>query len=200
MIVGRGGGSAEELWAFNEEIVARSIYDSDIPVISAVGHEIDFTISDLVADLRAETPTAAAERAVPDTALLKEQLDSLIEGMGDDIGIVVGRKRRLTESLDPDTFRSGIRNRMAFDRLTTDNMMAEVESKVRDMVMRSRHMVELYGETVKAADPKAIMERGYSIVTDGDGNIIRDMDALKDRQIVNIEAFRGRARARIERQ
>lgn len=200
MIVGRGGGSAEELWAFNEEIVARSIYDSDIPVISAVGHEIDFTISDLVADLRAETPTAAAERAVPDTALLKEQLDSLIEGMGDDIGIAVGRKRRLTESLDPDTFRSGIRNRMAFDRLTADNMMAEIESGIRDMVMRSRHMVELYGETVKAADPKAIMERGYSIVTDDDGNVIRDMDALKDRQIVNIEAFRGRARARIERQ
>ena len=79
LIVGRGGGSADDLWAFNEEIVARSIYASQIPIISAVGHEIDFTISDLVADLRAETPTAAAQLAVPDTMQLKERLLDLKE-------------------------------------------------------------------------------------------------------------------------
>ena len=79
LIVGRGGGSADDLWAFNEEIVARSIYASKIPIISAVGHEIDFTISDLVADLRAETPTAAAQLAVPDTEQLKERLQDLKE-------------------------------------------------------------------------------------------------------------------------
>ena len=72
MIVGRGGGSMEELWAFNEEIVARSIFASKIPIISAVGHETDFTISDFVADKRAETPTAAAQMAVPDIGALKE--------------------------------------------------------------------------------------------------------------------------------
>lgn len=75
LIVGRGGGSIEDLWAFNEEIVARAIYDCDIPVISAVGHEIDFTIADFVADLRAATPTAAAERAVPDINALKNEID-----------------------------------------------------------------------------------------------------------------------------
>ena len=79
IIVGRGGGSMEDLWAFNEEQVARAIYDSKIPIISAVGHEIDFTISDFVADKRAETPTAAAAMAVPDVAQLKIQLEILKE-------------------------------------------------------------------------------------------------------------------------
>ena len=74
LIVGRGGGSLEELWAFNEEIVARAIYQSHIPIVSAVGHETDFTIADFVADLRAATPTAAAELAVPSSAELRGQL------------------------------------------------------------------------------------------------------------------------------
>ena len=81
IIAGRGGGSMEDLWAFNEEIVARSIYNSVIPVISAVGHEIDFTIADFVADRRAETPTAAADMAVPDTVALKEELDRIASEM-----------------------------------------------------------------------------------------------------------------------
>ena len=85
LIVGRGGGSIEELWAFNEEIVAESIYDSDIPIISAVGHETDFTIADFVADLRAPTPTGAAELAVPH---INEVLERLMN-----------RKNRLTRSI-----------------------------------------------------------------------------------------------------
>lgn len=98
LIVGRGGGSIEDLWAFNEEIVARAIYDCEIPVISAVGHEIDFTISDFVADLRAATPTAAAERAVPDVNALKREIDQYNIRLVNSIDEKITRYRnRLTE-------------------------------------------------------------------------------------------------------
>lgn len=94
IITGRGGGSMEELWAFNEEIVARSIYESKIPVISAVGHETDFTIADFVADLRAETPTAAADLAVPDTGLIHEDLEFYRKEMWRSLGLLVEKKKR----------------------------------------------------------------------------------------------------------
>ena len=93
LIVGRGGGSLEELWAFNEEQVARAIYASTIPVISAVGHETDFTIADFVADLRAATPTAAAELAVPHTGELRQQLHYLEQRMGKSLRLMVGKAR-----------------------------------------------------------------------------------------------------------
>lgn len=98
LIVGRGGGSLEELWAFNEEIVARSIYDSAIPIISAVGHETDFTIADFVADLRAPTPTAAAELAVAHHLELRRQVDDLTQRMGNGIQRLIEHKRRSLRS------------------------------------------------------------------------------------------------------
>ena len=115
IIAGRGGGSMEELWAFNEEIVARSIYASHIPVISAVGHEIDFTISDFVADMRAETPTAAAERAAPDTGGIRGQLETMEQEMKNRLTAIAREKRRLLEALDPEVFGRNLKSRIAFD-------------------------------------------------------------------------------------
>lgn len=199
IIAGRGGGSMEELWAFNEEIVARSIYASHIPVISAVGHEIDFTISDFVADMRAETPTAAAERAAPDTGGIRGQLETMEQEMKNRLTAITREKRRLLEALDPEVFGRNLKSRIAFDRLNADNIMSDAESRMRSMLTTLRHRTQLAGEAVESSSPKAIMDRGYSIVTDEDGKVVKNADALADRQLINIEAAKGRATARVER-
>lgn len=199
IIAGRGGGSMEELWAFNEEIVARSIYASHIPVISAVGHEIDFTISDFVADMRAETPTAAAERAAPDTGGIRGQLETMEQEMKHRLTAIAREKRRMLEALDPEVFGRNLKSRIAFDRLNADNIMSDAESRMRSMLTTLRHRTQLAGEAVESSSPKAIMDRGYSIVTDEDGKVVKNADALADRQLINIEAAKGRATARVER-
>lgn len=199
IIAGRGGGSMEELWAFNEEIVARSIYASHIPVISAVGHEIDFTISDFVADMRAETPTAAAERAAPDTGGIRGQLETMEQEMKHRLTAIAREKRRLLEALDPEVFGRNLKSRIAFDRLNADNIMSDAESRMRSTLTTLRHRTQLAGEAVESSSPKAIMDRGYSIVTDDDGKVVKNADALADRQLINIEAAKGRATARVER-
>lgn len=199
IIAGRGGGSMEELWAFNEEIVARSIYASHIPVISAVGHEIDFTISDFVADMRAETPTAAAERAAPDTGGIRGQLETMEQEMKNRLTAIAREKRRLLEALDPEVFGRNLKSRIAFDRLNADNIMSDAESRMRSMLTTLRHRTQLAGEAIESSSPKAIMDRGYSIVTDEDGKVVKNADALADRQLINIEAAKGRATARVER-
>ena len=199
IIAGRGGGSMEELWAFNEEIVARSIYASHIPVISAVGHEIDFTISDFVADMRAETPTAAAERAAPDTGGIRGQLETMEQEMKNRLTAITREKRRLLEALDPEVFGRNLKSRIAFDRLNADNIMSDAENRMRSMLTTLRHRIQLAGEAVESSSPRAIMDRGYSIVTDDDGKVVKNADALADRQLINIEAAKGRATARVER-
>lgn len=199
IIAGRGGGSMEELWAFNEEIVARSIYASHIPVISAVGHEIDFTISDFVADMRAETPTAAAERAAPDTGGIRGQLETMEQEMKHRLTAITREKRRLLEALDPEVFGRNLKSRIAFDRLNADNIMSDAESRMRSTLTTLRHRTQLAGEAVESSSPRAIMDRGYSIVTDEDGKVVKNADALADRQLINIEAAKGRATARVER-
>ncbi len=199
MIVGRGGGSAEELWAFNEEIVARAIAASRIPVISAVGHEIDFTIADFVADVRAETPTAAAERAVPDTKQLAEYMKGLAGEMTEKLQRIAGEKRRRLEAFEPLTIGRELRSRMAYDRLAADNMMTEMRNRMSALTAERRHRLELAGEMIRAADPDAILRRGYSIVTDESENIVRDAALLKEGQLISIRAARGSARARVVR-
>ena len=199
IIAGRGGGSMEELWAFNEEIVARSIYASHIPVISAVGHEIDFTISDFVADMRAETPTAAAERAAPDTGGIRGQLETMEQEMKHRLTAIAREKRRMLEALDPEVFGRNLKSRIAFDRLNADNIMSDAESRMRSTLTTLRHRTQLAGEAVESSSPRAIMDRGYSIVTDEDGKVVKNADALADRQLINIEAAKGRATARVER-
>lgn len=197
IIAGRGGGSSEELWAFNEEIVARSIFASEIPVISAVGHETDFTIADFVADLRAETPTAAAEKAVPDIGLLKEYVNNIYIENKRNLRMLLEDKRKHLQLLDPKTFSRDIQGRIAMDHMRCDNIMDEMTERIKLILMDRKHKLSILKEKLDGADPKAILSRGYSVVTDENGRLIRDASSLKTDQIIDIEAAQGHAKAKV---
>ncbi len=196
LIVGRGGGSLEDLWCFNEEIVARAIAASRIPVISAVGHEIDFTISDFAADLRAPTPSAAAELVVGRKDEFRERLDVLHETLTVRLRESLMRARhRLTTARQSYVFREP-RNvvRQHMQRLDSVEMrmghaLSDRFSEARQRLQnagtamqhalgmrreRSRARLESLAAQLRALSPMAVLQRGYSVTTDADGRIIRD--------------------------
>src|SRR5882724_5753692 len=224
LIVGRGGGSLEDLWAFNEEITARAIAASAIPVVSAVGHEVDFTIADFVADARAPTPTAAAalRRALARrVAAARERVAGLERALGDP----ARRVRDLGQRIDDlaARVRRGLLRRLAWERreVTTlatrlarsgpapglprarERMAAAGERLRFALAMRLRHArgtVEQAAGRLDALSPLACLERGYAIVRRGDstGPVVRDADTLAAGDAVALVFARGRARARIE--
>lgn len=195
IITGRGGGSMEELWAFNEEAVARSIYDSEIPVISAVGHETDFTISDFIADRRAATPTAAAEMAVPDTGELKAELDRISLEMTSDLGLAIARRKERLEALNPTAFARNLKSRILYEQVNADRLIEAMGDAMNNRLVSARNRVEMLREFIESSNPKAILARGYSVVTDNSGKIIRSTDELSEGLGVNIETGNGTAEA-----
>ena len=169
IITGRGGGSIEDLWAFNDENVAREIAKSEIPVISAVGHEVDFTIADFVADLRAATPSEAAERVVPDDIETKSRLltakDKLVNGLKN----AVTEKRGMLQSLDMERVSAGLEKGIEDRRLKTDQI-------TDDMIRAMNLIIERKGQQLKVAaagldnlSPLAVLSRGYSIAFGSEG-------------------------------
>ena len=193
LIVGRGGGSIEDLWAFNEEIVVYAIYNSIIPVISAVGHETDFTISDFVADLRAPTPSAAAELAVPDKAELLNNLNFLLKHCNQAMVDILSGKRNELEYITTSVYLKNplmlIRQKqMQFDSVTSricnSALLTLAEEKTR------------FAKAASALDslsPFKVLARGYSVVTDADGEIISASKDLKKDDIINIKFSKGNA-------
>lgn len=195
IITGRGGGSMEELWAFNEETVARSIYESEIPVISAVGHETDFTISDFIADRRAATPTAAAEMAVPDTGELEAELDRISLEMTSDLGLAIARRKERLEALNPTAFAKNLKSRILYEQVNADRLIEAMGDAMNNRLVSARNRVEMLREFIESSNPKAILARGYSVVTDNSGKIIRSTDELSEGLGVNIETGNGTAEA-----
>jgi len=200
LIIGRGGGSIEDLWAFNEEIVARAIFASEIPVMSAVGHEIDFTISDFVADLRAPTPSAAAELAVKDK---KEIIDSIHHLLSSAERLLLSKLEQKNESLKNLTRRYGIAR--VIDMIRQKNQIVdEYERRVTSSIsyafsIKSQMVDGLY-RRIKGLDPSAVLGRGYTITRRLPGmqiiSNIHDID-LYDR--LNIEFVDGTARAIVDK-
>lgn len=219
MIVGRGGGSLEDLWAFNEEIVARAIYNSKIPVISAVGHEPDVTIADFVADLRAPTPSGAAELAVPDRRELsilidREQerlmtaLENRLNGLANRLQAqedrlarctpaqYVAERRRRTEELIE---RMRLAQLRKIDSLKTG--FSYHEKKLRDMpgvlLERRRGKLQSLSGQLDALSPLRVLARGFSVVTDAQNKIITDSADLQTGDAVTLRFAQGTAKAQI---
>lgn len=164
LIVGRGGGSLEDLWAFNEEVVARAIFNSAVPVISAVGHEIDFTIADFVADIRAPTPTAAAQMAVPDRAeLLARVKEHLRELVALEEAHLEKREARLQAAQRSYAFRS-VGRRIEEGLQALDELVERLERAITRLLKGGEERLEGLCRRLEGADPKGILARGYAIV------------------------------------
>jgi exodeoxyribonuclease VII large subunit len=197
IIVGRGGGSLEDLWAFNDERVARAIAASRVPVVSAVGHEIDFTISDLVADRRAPTPTAAAAMVVPDERDLRAWVDRTALALRLAIQRQIGTQReRLAAQArhlrHPREVLKAMQQRL--DELS-ERALHAVTSRIRFAQQRLRGGAE----RLQALSPLAVLQRGYSIARRvEDGTVIRDAANLKDGEHLRLTFARGTARVRVE--
>lgn len=187
----------EELWAFNEEIVAISIYNSQIPIISAVGHETDFTIADFAADMRAETPTAAANAAVPDMQTVRENLQYHMEEIKRNLRMVAEDRRKYLEMLNIGSFGRDIQSRIVMEQLKADNLIQSIQDSLNNKIAKYCSSLKILKETLETSNPKAILTKGYSVVTDENGVIVKDMTALKKNQLIKIEGAVGEAFASV---
>ena len=197
LIVGRGGGSIEDLWAFNDERVAYAIYESAIPVISAVGHEPDVTISDFVADLRAATPSNAAELAVPDQQALRQTLDSFSNVMANALGRQIKASRQhlkvLSESQSLKSPTGYLEQRRKNLQLLRNRMIsAQNASLARN---KQRYIANI--SKLDAMSPLKVLTRGYSMAQTEDGTLLRSVSQVELGQRISVSLSDGRISATV---
>src|SRR5437763_9094404 len=201
IVVTRGGGSMEDLWEFNEEIVARTVASVTVPIVSAIGHEIDFTICDFVADLRAPTPSAAAELIVPDIVELRRQMDARVRGLSREL---TNRLRDSQQRLDHaretlrrclghkiDNYRRGLAHALATlqarspvrELMLRRNRFGDLQRRLRDLPARAienaRHRFQRIDGILRVLGPEATLRRGYSITRNERGELIRTVTAVR---------------------
>ncbi len=198
MIVGRGGGSMEELWAFNEELVVRSIFASKIPVISAVGHETDITMADFVADKRAETPTAAAQMAVPHIGELRNYLnaerDFLIKSLKDYIKYAEMK----IESKNISALKMSLENKIQKNYHIISSLKANLDHTIESLIIeKERYLDSLHG-TLEQLNPMGILDKGYVALADIEGGLISSVEALEKGRLVQAIFSDGRAKMTVD--
>ncbi len=185
IIVGRGGGSLEELWSFNEEIVAREIFKSKIPVISAVGHETDFTICDFVSDMRAPTPSAAAEIATPDLSDIYFKLDNIKNRMSRSLNNqVIFDNEKLNNTFDK--INNYMKSYIIRDKnIQLDQIYDKINFRLEQNIESSKEQLSKKGAILHNLSPLATLSRGYSIV-EKDGEVINSIENVKIEDEINI--------------
>ena len=220
LIVGRGGGSYEDLWAFNEKVVAYAIYNCTIPVISAVGHEIDFTIADFVADLRAPTPTGAAEMAVPNMTDLftfleqikirctstisnkininKKHLLDLKDNyvLKNPLAVYEIKEQKLSNLID--TLNSVITNKLANAKLRYNHIKENyILNNPEELLKKEKHDYTLILNKLEILNPISILSKGYSVVSIND-KTINSTDNISKGDVLNIKLYKGSLKAKVE--
>ncbi|MBR4278202.1 MAG: exodeoxyribonuclease VII large subunit [Lachnospiraceae bacterium] len=198
MIVGRGGGSIEDLWAFNEEMVAQAIFDCSVPIISAVGHEIDFTIADFVADLRAATPSAAAELAVSeidriDEAIYsrKEELDGLMMNLLSEKKGRIEHQLRQLKLLDPE-----YKLRQSKERLA--RIEIALNDAIEGIIESRRQRLSLLSSRLDGSSPLKRLKSGYAFVTDEKGKRVKSVKQLRSGMKIDMALTDGYATATVD--
>jgi exodeoxyribonuclease VII large subunit len=198
LIVGRGGGSLEDLWAFNEEPVVRAIAASRVPTVSAVGHEIDVTLADLVADVRALTPSEAAERVVPSA----DEISKRMRGFHERLRASVTRRLIILRT----KFAALAANRALrrpFDAIhdrsrRVDELSVRTASAVKSFVSQRRGRIDTLAAKLESLSPLAVLQRGYSVTTDDRGRVIRDARQLRSGQTINSRFASGIATSKVD--
>ena len=200
LIVGRGGGSLEDLWVFNEEIVARAIYNSKIPVISAVGHEVDFTIADFVADLRAPTPSAAAELAVKNRLETTKEVRNLFKTLISTQRLIVeDYKSRINSARESYGFKRAI-DLIAQKAQRADELLRGLLKEIKNYFDSKKKSLSLVSGKLNALSPLAVLERGFSLTRKLPGmEIIRDASSLRLKDEIEVKFFKGRIEAEVKK-
>lgn len=197
IIVGRGGGSIEDLWAFNEESVARAIFNCSTPVISAVGHETDFTIADFVSDLRAPTPSAAAELAVFDYYRFMQDLRDIKYTLDNCMGNSLEREKEKTKNYKLLLERYSPENSLLTKKQDLMNMEDKLERAMQDALRKKKELLSRYSFRLEGLSPLKRFSEGYAYVTDKDGKALKSISQAKEGEEIGVNVSDGTIRADI---
>ena len=197
IIVGRGGGSIEDLWAFNEEEVARAIFACNTPVISAVGHQTDTTISDYVADLRAPTPSAAAELAVFDVQLVEKWLMDYGTQMRRQLELKLNQMRTRLMHDEEKLRYLNPRTKLKENEKRLDELGAALERRMQAILEQKRHKLALLSGSLDGMSPLKKMAQGYSYVEDAGGHALTDAGTVQIGEALSIHLYRGSLKAAV---
>ena len=198
IIIGRGGGSMEDLWAFNNVELAYAIAKSSIPVISAVGHESDFTICDFVADLRAPTPSAAAELAVPDALTVRNEINQTITDVEKKLIMQIYQCRKQIELLSSSRVLSSKESLLDEYKMKINLLSDKLDSNISNIMKDKGYSFSVLCAKLQAISPLNTLARGYSMVQDSQGKVVSSVDNIKKDDIINISLADGNAQAIVQ--
>jgi exodeoxyribonuclease VII large subunit len=191
LIVARGGGSIEDLWAFNDERVAYALFESDLPVVTGIGHETDFTIADFVADVRAPTPSAAAAMVTPDQGEVRSRLESAVGWMAEQVDDMISGERRQLYSVEQRLARLHPQRMLDQRRQQLDERERRFEWIARRRLDRLHDRIEGASQQLEALNPLRVLARGYSIVRRSDNQVVTDPVQIAANEKLAVRAAKG---------